>query len=306
MLGKGAKLTVVPGALVITLFLAGIARAESAEAPEPKETKAAKQEAVLEGGVGETTELGSRGRSSIRSHGDPQRELDETLRQLVQKKEGYGESKEAQRTQTEELRHKAGLEDSAGRLSMSKERMEVRIAQLRAEARAGLLKRPPASRSGSGGAAMRERELEIAQSDIVARPVGPIPYERYVQIYKASAKRYGFTKDWYVLAAVGKVESNHGENMGPSSAGAMGPMQFLPSTWKEYGVDGNRDGVANIMDPEDAIPAAAAYLKVGGAPKDWYAALYTYNRAGWYVREVLSVAESYRRLAKDDEIEPYG
>jgi membrane-bound lytic murein transglycosylase B len=232
--------------------------------------------------------------------------LDETLQQLVQKKEGYGESKEAQRTQTEELRHKAGLEDSAGRLSMSKERMEVRIAQLRAEARAGLLKRPPASRSGSVGAAMRERELEIARNDIVARPVEPIPYERYVQIYKASAKRYGFAKDWYVLAAVGKVESNHGENMGPSSAGAMGPMQFLPSTWKEYGVDGNRDGVANIMDPEDATPAAAAYLKVGGAPKDWYAALYTYNRAGWYVREVLSVAESYRRLAKDDEAEPYG
>ena len=304
MLGKGAKLTVISGALVITLFLAGIARAESAEAPESKETKAAKQEAVLEGAVGETTELGSQGRSSIRSHGDPQRELDEILGQLVQKKEGYGESKEAQRTQTEELRHKAGSEDSAGRLSMSKERMEVRIAQLRAEARAGLLKRPPASRSGSGGAAMRERELEIAQNDIVARPVEPIPYERYVQIYKASAKRYGFTKDWYVLAAVGKVESNHGENMGPSSAGAMGPMQFLPSTWKAYGVDGNRDGVANIMDPEDAIPAAAAYLKVGGAPKDWYTALYTYNRAGWYVREVLSVAESYRRLAKD-KAEPH-
>ena len=101
------------------------------------------------------------------------------------------------------------------------------------------------------------------------------------------------------------AESNHGENMGPSNAGAMGPMQFLPSTWQQFGVDGNQDGVANIMDPEDAIPAAASYLKRGGAPDNFYAALYTYNRAGWYVREVLGIAEGYRRLAKDNEVESY-
>jgi soluble lytic murein transglycosylase-like protein len=94
-----------------------------------------------------------------------------------------------------------------------------------------------------------EQELEIAE-DIMARPAQPIPYKRYVQIYRAGAKRYGFAEDWYVLAAVGSAESNHGENMGPSSAGAMGPMQFLPSTWEQYGLDGNRDGEANIMDPE--------------------------------------------------------
>lgn len=139
----------------------------------------------------------------------------------------------------------------------------------------------------------------------MARSVEEIPYKRYVQIYKTAAKRYGFTEDWYVLAAVGKVESDHGQNLGPSSAGAMGPMQFLPSTWQEFGVDGNGDGEANIMDPEDAIPAAASYLKYGGAPKDFSAALFTYNRSGSYVREVLGIAEGYRRLAKDDEVEPY-
>jgi soluble lytic murein transglycosylase-like protein len=149
-----------------------------------------------------------------------------------------------------------------------------------------------------------EQEIQIAQEEIVAVPVEEIPYERYVQIYKAAAKRYRFAEDWYVLAAVGKVESDHGQNMGPSSAGAMGPMQFLPSTWAQYGVDGNGDGEANIMDPEDAIPAAASYLMVGGAPDDWYAALYTYNRAGWYVRKVLGVAEAYKRQAGDDEVEP--
>jgi soluble lytic murein transglycosylase-like protein len=149
-----------------------------------------------------------------------------------------------------------------------------------------------------------EQELEIAE-DIMARPAQPIPYKRYVQIYRAGAKRYGFAEDWYVLAAVGSAESNHEENMGPSSAGAMGPMQFLPSTWEQYGLDGNRDGEANIMNPEDAIPAAASYLEVGGAPEDWYAALYTYNHAGWCVREVLGIAESYRRQAGDEGVDPY-
>jgi hypothetical protein len=59
------------------------------------------------------------------------------------------------------------------------------------------------------------------------------------------------------------------------------------------------------MDPEAAIPAIAKYLKASGATEDWHAALYTYNRAGWYVREVLGIAEAYRRQADDDEVEPY-
>jgi hypothetical protein len=53
------------------------------------------------------------------------------------------------------------------------------------------------------------------------------------------------------------------------------------------------------MDPEEAIPAAAAYLQFGGAPEDWYRALYTYNHSGSYVRKVLSVADGYRRSDKD-------
>ncbi|MDP8901627.1 MAG: lytic transglycosylase domain-containing protein [Actinomycetota bacterium] len=132
-----------------------------------------------------------------------------------------------------------------------------------------------------------------------------MPKREYVELYKEAAREYGFGRDWYVLAAVGQVESNHGQNMGPSSAGAMGPMQFLPSTWAASGVDGNGDGHANIMDPEDAIPAAAGYLKEGGAPRDWYAALYSYNHADWYVKKVFAVAEAYRRLAKDGQVEPY-
>jgi soluble lytic murein transglycosylase-like protein len=135
--------------------------------------------------------------------------------------------------------------------------------------------------------------------------VEPPSEKEYMRLYREFARQYGFGEDWYVLAAVGKVESNHGENIGPSSVGAMGPMQFLPSTWETAGVDGNGDGVANIMDAEDAIPAAARYLRGGGAPRDWYRALFTYNHADWYVVKVLGVAEGYRRLAHDNSVEPY-
>ena len=243
-------------------------------------------------------------RESVRSHRDSRRVSKDAHRRPEKKKRGYRETpKEQGRAQSGELRREPKLEVSVGGSDSKKEQMEARIAQLRADEGAGLFERPPAS---GGEVEFGEQELGIVtRGDIVALPVEPIPRERYVQIYKASAKRYGYARDWYVLAAVGQVESNHGENMGPSSAGAMGPMQFLPSTWRQYGVDGNKDGVANIMDPEDAIPAAAAYLEAGGAPDDWYAALYTYNHAGWYVRKVLWVAEGYRRLARDDEVEPY-
>src|SRR5215210_2192569 len=244
-----------------------------------------------------------KGRGSIQFHKDSQQALENTERQLRQKKAAYEELLEEQRERSEQLRRRgAKLKVAVGKLSPEKEQMEERIAQLEKAEAAGAFTRPPAS--GDGGVLAPEQELQIAQEDIVARPVEEISRERYVQIYKAAAKRYEFPEDWYVLAAVGKVESDHGENMGPSSAGAMGPMQFLPSTWAQYGVDGNGDGEANIMDPEDAIPAAASYLVAGGAPDDWYAALYTYNRAGWYVREVLGIAEAYRRQSGDDEVDP--
>ena len=244
-----------------------------------------------------------RGRGSIEFHKDSRQALENTNRQLRQKKARYEKLLEEQRERAEELRRReAKLKVAYGKSSLKKEQMEERIAELEVAKEAGEFTRPPAS--GGGGTVSPEQELEIAREDIVARPAEEISRERYVQIYKAAAKRYGFAEDWYVLAAVGKVESNHGENIGPSSAGAMGPMQFLPSTWAQYGVDGNGDGKANIMEPEDAIPAAASYLVAGGAPDDWYAALFTYNRAGWYVREVLDIAEKYKQQAEDDDEKP--
>jgi peptidoglycan hydrolase CwlO-like protein len=259
----------------------------------------ARLNAVLDGSL---VRILLRGRGNMEFHQDSRQALEITNRQLRQKKTRYEELLKKQRKRTKELRgREAKLEVTSGTSSLKKKQMEERISQLEAAEQAGEFTRPPAS--GSGGLVTPEQEFQIAEEEIVAVPVEDIPYERYVQIYMAAAKRHRFAEDWYVLAAVGKIESDHGQNMGPSSAGAMGPMQFLPSTWAQYGVDGNGDGEANIMDPEDAIPAAASYLVAGGAPDDWYAALYTYNRAGWYVRKVLRVAEAYRQQASDNELE---
>jgi hypothetical protein len=114
----------------------------------------------------------------------------------------------------------------------------------------------------------------------------------YLRLYQETGSSVGL--DWSVLAAIGYVESGHGRNVGPSAAGALGPMQFLPSTWAVYGVDGNGDGRRSTMDPEDAIPGAARLLSANGAPASWERALFAYNHADWYVRQVLAQAERYR------------
>lgn len=119
----------------------------------------------------------------------------------------------------------------------------------------------------------------------------------YLDLYKQAASTcQGLS--WTVLAAIGQVESDHGRNAGRSTAGALGPMQFLPSTWRRYGVDGDHDGKADIMNPYDAIPAAAKYLcaaGAGGGGKALYRAIFAYNHADWYVRNVLNLAAAYSR-----------
>jgi murein DD-endopeptidase MepM/ murein hydrolase activator NlpD len=98
---------------------------------------------------------------------------------------------------------------------------------------------------------------------------------------------------WQVLAAINKIESNFGANMGPSSAGAVGWMQFMPDTWLRWGLDADGDGVADPWDAEDAIFAAARYLAASGGATNISRALFSYNHADWYVNEVLALASIY-------------
>ena len=104
-------------------------------------------------------------------------------------------------------------------------------------------------------------------------------------IYQAAGIEYQVP--WQVLAAINEIETDYGRNLSVSSAGAVGWMQFEPSTWKTWGVDANGDGVADPYNPVDAIFSAARYLHAAGASTNLARAVFAYNHAGWYVQSVL-------------------
>ena len=108
----------------------------------------------------------------------------------------------------------------------------------------------------------------------------------------AAARAFGLRAS--VLAAITEIESGHGCNMGPSSAGAIGWTQFMPATWKMWGMDADGDGKASPYNSVDAIFSTARYLRSSGAPRNYRKALYAYNHAGWYVNKVLAASKRYR------------
>jgi Transglycosylase SLT domain len=116
-------------------------------------------------------------------------------------------------------------------------------------------------------------------------------------IYQACGTEYGIP--WEVLASINKIETGFGTNLNISSAGALGWMQFIPSSWEAFGLDANGDGRKDPYNPVDAICAAAHYLKLAGAHEDLYQAIFAYNHADWYVQEVLLYARAYGRLPSD-------
>lgn len=125
----------------------------------------------------------------------------------------------------------------------------------------------------------------------------------FLALYQEAAATRCPGLPWPVLAAIGRVETGHGSNPNVSSAGAMGPMQFLPSTWRSFGLDGDGDGAADILNPADAIHSAAGYLcAFGGAdPARLRSAIFAYNHATWYVDMVLEHAARYAALVTGDE-----
>jgi membrane-bound lytic murein transglycosylase B len=118
------------------------------------------------------------------------------------------------------------------------------------------------------------------------RVAGAAPAATLRAAYDEAQRRFGVP--WTVLAAVNFVESAFGRVRSASEAGARGPMQFLPATWRRYGMGGDID------DPHDAILGAANLLHHAGAPGDADAALYGYNHSTDYVRAVRRFAARRR------------
>jgi soluble lytic murein transglycosylase-like protein len=123
--------------------------------------------------------------------------------------------------------------------------------------------------------------------------IAPVPGEH--DTWVPAAKRAAATCPGLpssVLVAIGRIESSLGLQTWTSSAGAMGPMQFLPSTWAAYGVDGDGDGSTDIMNPVDAVHGAARLLCAngGGDPDRLASALWNYNHSDDYVRHVIALS----------------
>jgi Transglycosylase SLT domain len=140
---------------------------------------------------------------------------------------------------------------------------------------------------------LREPQLPVDTSTSSGKPA------TYLQLFRESAARYCPGMSWTVLAAIGQIESGDGANVGPSTAGAEGPMQFLPSTWQEWGITAfGEPGPPNVMDPYDAVPSAARLLCAAGAgtAAGLPGAILAYNHASWYVAEVLALAQQYARV----------
>jgi murein DD-endopeptidase MepM/ murein hydrolase activator NlpD len=118
-----------------------------------------------------------------------------------------------------------------------------------------------------------------------------------LSIYQAAGIQYGV--HWQVLAAINEIETDYGRNLNVSSAGALGWMQFMPATWRAYGVDANKDGKKDPYNPVDAIFAAARYLKAAGYEQSVRRALFAYNHADWYVDSVLLRATRIKEMPDD-------
>lgn len=165
-------------------------------------------------------------------------------------------------------------------------RREALAERVRGRLRGSLL-----AEAGDVVAARRALERLNQPTRRVRFRTGPaLPPDALLAIYRRAERR--FRVDWELLAAVNFVETGFNKIRSNSSAGAQGPMQFIPSTWRAYGMGGN------IRNPRDAIMGAANYLRASGAPRDYGRALFAYNPSPLYVRAV-------RRYARRIRSKPY-
>ncbi|HEX3608716.1 MAG TPA: lytic murein transglycosylase [Solirubrobacterales bacterium] len=171
--------------------------------------------------------------------------------------------------------------------------------------------KPSKKPSGDGGTKPKDGENEKGAAKVggtappppaplVPTACGPVAIPAYLgPIYQAAAQAYDLGPAGpSILAAINEIESGFGQNLGPSSAGAEGWMQFMPSTWATYGVDADSDGTKDPNNPNDAIFAAARYLRASGMPEDPEGAVLAYNHADWYVAEVMARAACFSGIGE--------
>jgi hypothetical protein len=138
------------------------------------------------------------------------------------------------------------------------------------------------------------RAMPVNQSLASTYATSTIPTS-YLDLYRRAAVTCPGLP-WTVLAGIGTVETGNGSNVHRSTAGAEGPMQFMPSTWAMYGYDADGNGKADIQSPTDSVFSAARYLCAAGAGRGGQSldnAIFSYNHAWWYVREVIIIANRY-------------
>jgi hypothetical protein len=175
-------------------------------------------------------------------------------------------------------------------LALFKQRALRQIAQ-RPQLARGVVRRLPTL---AGDVAAHTDLARLAATGPVPRAaprLGPAkPPLRLLSWYRDAQRR--FKVRWQLLAAINFVESAFGKVRSASTAGAQGPMQFEPATWRAYGLGGDID------DPHDAILGAANYLAANGGARHERDALYHYNRSPLYVDAVERYAN---RIARDQQ-----
>jgi membrane-bound lytic murein transglycosylase B len=174
-------------------------------------------------------------------------------------------------------------------LALYEQRIYRRLGRNRALSTATLRRLPSRLAAAAADIVVARRELYALTPPTkrIRIHVGPAkPAAALLAYYREAQRRFGV--DARLLAAVNMVESAFGRVRSPSGAGAQGPMQFLPDTWRRYGLGGN------VHDPHDAILGAANYLHANGAPHDDANALWHYNPSRLYVDAVLRTTRRMR------------
>lgn len=137
----------------------------------------------------------------------------------------------------------------------------------------------------AAGAELRSMSSRLASTLPRWRIVDPAPIEQLMGYYKAAEAEFGV--HWSYLASIHLIETRMGRIRGVSTAGAQGPMQFIPTTWAAY-------GEGDINSDKDAIRAAARYLKASGYDTNLDRAIWRYNNSYKYVRAVKHYADVMR------------